>query len=128
MSYECPAIVHPELVHGSYFTPDKEGEKEFVFTLTKIGEKRCDLSLDKTEYSNLHLIEFLNACAVIGWDTDYALWIFDSLKIDGVWGMSLTPIEYKNVKKLLDILTDSNFGRTNNSKKGGGKGFGKTTN
>jgi hypothetical protein len=128
MSYECPVCVHPKLIHGSYFNSDKEGEKEFIFTLAKIGEKRCDLSLDKTEYSNLHHIEFLNACAVIGWDADYALWVFDSLKINGVWRMTLTPIEYKNVKKLLDKLTVSSFWKTNNSKRGGGKGFGKTTN
>ena len=39
MSYECPVCVHPKLIHGSYFTSDKEGEKEFVFTLAKKGEK-----------------------------------------------------------------------------------------
>ena len=123
MSYENPVSVYPELIHGSNYKPDINGIQIVPFILIKTGEKKCNLRLNKQTYENLHLIEFLNACAVLMFDLDFSQQTFCCLNEGGKWFMSLTADQAKNIEKLLNLITDEDFWKKQHSKNSGGQGF-----
>ena len=110
MSYLTPKLVMPTLIHGDNFKPDIHGKRKFDFTLYRAGENECDLVLGNIKYPGHHLIEFLNACAVCGFDTDFSEKGFECLEIGSMWSMRLTRSEYKNVKRLLNLITGKEKG------------------
>tara|TARA_Y100000592_G_C5413684_1_gene289469 strand:+ start:719 stop:1093 length:375 start_codon:yes stop_codon:yes gene_type:complete len=124
MPFATPRLIEPELIHGKKFRPDTSSVREFPFLLIKKGEKNCDIKLNGRQYEDLHVCEFLNACAVIGWNLDFSRTGFDSLKDEGTWGMCLSKTECENVENLFDYIFDENLWSKKNPKSGGGKGFG----
>ena len=124
MPFDSPRAIYPEIVHGKKFRPDNHGVKDIPFTLIKKGESNCDVRLNGKEYPDLHVVEFLNACAVIGWDLDYSKHAFNLMSDRCSWFMTVSKTECRNVQKLFDIIFDNQIWDTKNTKKGGGKGFG----
>ena len=118
-----PCAICPEIIHGKKFRPDESGVKNIPFTLIKKGESNCDVKLNGKEFKDLHVVEFLNACAVIGWDINHSGTVFDLLSNNGEWSMTVSKTEYRNVEKLFEYIFDNYLCDAKNSKKGGGQGF-----
>tara|TARA_B100000674_G_C37578799_1_gene795313 strand:- start:295 stop:669 length:375 start_codon:yes stop_codon:yes gene_type:complete len=123
MPFDMPRAICPEIIHGKKFRPDESGVKNIPFTLIKRGESNCDVKLNGKEYKDLHVVEFLNACAVIGWDIDHSRTVFHLLSNNGEWSMTVSKTEYRNVEKLFEYIFDNYLWDAKNSKKGGGQGF-----
>ena len=105
------------------FRPDTKSSKEFPLLLIKKGEKNCDIKLNGRQYEDLHFSEFLNACAVVGWDLAFSAMGFGLLNEEGRWGMCLSKTESENVENLFDYIFVENLWGKKNPKSGGGKGF-----
>lgn len=99
MPFDMPCAICPEIIHGKKFRPDESGVKNIPFTLIKKGESNCDVKLNGKEFKDLHVVEFLNACAVIGWDINHSGTVFDLLSNNGEWSMTVSKTEYRNVEK-----------------------------
>lgn len=123
MPFDMPCAICPEIIHGKKFRPDESGVKNIPFTLIKKGESNCDVKLNGKEFKDLHVVEFLNACAVIGWDINHSGTVFDLLSNNGEWSMTVSKTEYRNVEKLFEYIFDNYLWDAKNSKKGGGQGF-----
>ena len=118
MSFEEPKLIVPSLIHGDDYKPDTEGKKKFNFTLTRTGEKKCNIIVGKKRYENHHLVEFLNACAVVYFDPDFCEKAFNRVQINCDWDMTLTSKEYKNVRTYMDLIICDDPWSGNRPKKG----------
>ena len=107
MPFDMPCAICPEIIHGKKFRPDESGVKNIPFTLIKKGESNCDVKLNGKEFKDLHVVEFLNACAVIGWDINHSGTVFDLLSNNGEWSMTVSKTEYRNVEKLFEYIFDN---------------------